>query len=124
MYRFLPLIVLSLVFSGIGYSKGLWWKVCSEHWNECKPLYLEWKEQKARFAQREVECVRNANSVREMTACLREVRKERRKVYREWKRRFNRKFHQWVREMREKTPQKGKAIEEKPEKVEGNKTSS
>ena len=124
MNRFLPIFALLLVLSGTSYPKGTWWKVCSQHWEECKTLYLEWKEKKAKFAQREVDCVRKADSVREMTSCLRWVRKERKKSYREWKRKFNAKFHQWVGEMREKNRSAGKEGRVSPERESGNKTDS
>jgi len=99
------LLAFSLVGLGIGISsaKGLWWKTCSKHWDECKSYYLKWKKLKVQFAQREVECVKNAKNPSEMNLCLRKVKIERKKAFHQWRKEFGKKYREWLRERNEKS---------------------
>lgn len=72
--------------------------MCSQHWEECKSLYLKWYETKVSFDKREIECVKNAKSVRDMNLCLWNVKRERRKAFQQWRREFGLKYRQWLKE--------------------------
>jgi hypothetical protein len=110
--------LLGFTIGSVHAKGGWWWKTCSQHWEECKSYYLKWKEQKLQFAQKEVECVKNAKSPSEMNMCLRKVRQERRKAFREWRREFSQKYREWK---REEIKHKGKEMFEKPSKEQNEK---
>jgi hypothetical protein len=98
MRKLLLAITFISFISGSVYAKGGWWKICSQHWNECKSYYLKWKEKKLQFVRKEIACVENAKNPSEMNMCLRKVRQERRKAFREWKKEFSQKYREWRRE--------------------------
>ena len=80
--------------------------MCSQHWDECKSLYLKWYETKVSFDKKEIECVKNAKSVRNMNLCLWNIKRERKKAFQQWRREFGYKYRQWIRES--KTSSNGK----------------
>lgn len=103
-FRFvLPLLV---VVSGMAFSNSRWWNLCSKHWNECQKLYIDWKSQKVRFSQQELQCVKNSKSASEMLSCLSKVKAEKRSYLRKWKSKLRKDYLKWLRE--ERLNQKGK----------------
>ena len=103
IFFIVPFVVLGL---NLGFSKSLWWQMCSQHWNECKSLYLKWYETKVSFDKKEIECVKNAKGVRDMNLCLWNIKRERKKAFQQWRREFGYKYRQWIRES--KTSSNGK----------------
>jgi len=89
----------SLLFTGsISFSKSLWWEICAKHWNECKFFYLKWYKTKLVLTQKEIQCVKNAKSSRDMNLCLWNVKRKRRKAFQQWRREFGIKYRQWLKE--------------------------
>lgn len=96
--KFRLVIPLVVVISGLAFSNSRWWNLCSKHWNECQKLYMDWKGQKVKFSQQELQCVENSKSATEMLSCLSKVKAEKRSYLRKWKSKLRKSYIKWLRE--------------------------